>query len=240
METSYWWCTGHDASSENASQETKEEKNVGSKDRERSGNRANGLYPKGLGSCREETMENRFVGFRGWSSVRLNMLSEESIHTHTLFSRTRKEDMFYRHKDTGETKWELDEEEEEETTSTEDTIKILSSNEADADRKIFVSSDMKQTTEIEKRIFTRLKLVLKQLNEEIDDTSVDTLAKSVTLHFGPHISADTRQMVGHLLGSLQDIRHEISDTIVLKNLDIETLWNQYEQFIKETDALYVV
>ena len=140
--------------------------------------------------------------------------------------------MFYRHKDTGETKWELDEEEEEETASTEDTIKILSSNEADADRKIFVSSDMKQTTEIEKRIFTRLKLVLKQLNEEIDDTSVDTLAKSVTLHFGPHISADTRQMVGHLLGSLQDIRHEISDAVVLKNLDIETLWNQYEQFIR--------
>ena len=148
--------------------------------------------------------------------------------------------MFYRHKDTGETKWVHDEEEEEETTSTEDTTSILSSNEADADRKIFVSSDIKQTTEIEKRIFTRLKLVLKQLNEEIDDTSVDTLAKSVTLHFGPHISADTRQMVGHLLGSLQDIRHEISDTVVLKNLDIETLWNQYEQFIKETDALYVV
>ena len=239
METSYWWCTGHDASSENASQETKEEKNVGSKDRERPGNRADGLYPKGLGSCREETMENGFVGFRGWSSVRFTThslsFSDESIHT--LFSRTRKEDMFYRHKDTGETKWELDEEEEEETASTEDTIKILSSNEADADRKIFVSSDMKQTTEIEKRIFTRLKLVLKQLNEEIDETSIDTLAKSVTLHFGPHISADTRQMVGHLLGSLQDIRHEISDAVVLKNLDIETLWNQYEQFVKETDAL---
>ena len=83
-------------------------------------------------------------------------------------------------------------------------------------------------------------LLQKQLNDEIDDASVDTLAKSVTLHFGPHISADTRQMVGHLLGSLQDIRPEISDTVVLKNLDIETLWNQYEQFIKETDALYVV
>ena len=188
-------------------------------------------------------MENRFVGFGGWSSVRFNThFSEESTHTHThtRFFRTRKEDMFYRHKDTGETKWVHDEEEEEETTSTEDTTSILSSNEADADRKIFVSSDIKQTTEIEKRIFTRLKLVLKQLNEEIDETSIDTLAKSVTLHFGPHISADTRQLMGHLLGTLQDIRHEISDTIVLKNLDIETLWNQYEQFIKETDALYVV
>mgnify|MGYP001238286086 CR=1 FL=1 len=167
-----------------------------------------------------------------------------STHSHAL-TRTREEDLFYRHKDTGETKWiaPSNEDKDEDTTLTtmKDTIKMLLSNEADADRKCFVSSESKQTTEIEKRIFTRLELALKQLKrEEIDETSIDTLAKSVTLYFGPHISADTRQLVGHLLGSLQDIRHEISDKVVLKNLDIETLWNQYEQFIKETDALYVI
>ena len=91
METSDWWCTGHDASSETTSQETKEEKSVGSKDRERPGNRADGLYPKGLGSCREETMENGFVGFRGWSSVRLHTFSLflRRINTHTFLQDTK-------------------------------------------------------------------------------------------------------------------------------------------------------
>jgi len=174
-------------------------------------------------------------------------------HTHT--HRTRKEDTFYRHKDTGETKWFMvddeinenkdeDKNEEEENKSiadsTKDPFKELTSKESESDRKNLVSSEATtQSLEIEKRVFTRLELVLLQHTDDYDDDDDDgNIIKTIASYLGPHISADTRQLVGHLLGLLGGEDDDKISQVVLNVVDIETLWNQYEQFVKETDALY--
>lgn len=175
------------------------------------------------------------------------------------FRMTRDEDTFYINEDTGETKWnvpsgESDKKNKEKdspkditaidhsTMSSSSSIEKLTNSNAEIDRKTFSSSEEKQTIELEKRVYTLLSS-LNLFPEMMDSNMIESHAKILVSYFGIHISADTRQFTGHLLGTLVRVedsvmRSKVVET-VLSLIKIESLWDQYEQFVRETEVLYV-